>query len=119
VSIIGGVLTAQADNAVNTVTVDHVVSGGKGSAVINGLSFSDASYNSIRINGGTGGLAANIHANVKPLTVFGLGTNNADNLGDATHHLQGIQGKVLLENESSGGSSVVTSTTRATPRPGR
>jgi hypothetical protein len=105
VSIIGGVLTAQADKAVNTVTVDHVVSGGKGFAEINGQFFSDAAYNSIRINGGPGGLAAKIHANVKPLTVFAVGTNNADNLGDATNHLQGIQGKVLLENET--GSSVV------------
>jgi hypothetical protein len=105
VSIIGGVLTAQADNAVNTVTVDHVVSAGKGFAEINGQFFSDATYNSIRINGGTGGLAANIHTNVKPLTVFAVGTNNADNLGDATNQLQGIQGKVLLENET--GSSVV------------
>jgi hypothetical protein len=105
VSIIGGVLTAQADNTFTTVSVGHVVQAGKGFAVINGHSFSDAAYNSIRINGGTGGLQANILANVKPLTVFGVGKNNVVDLGDGTNHLQGIQGTVLLENET--GSSVV------------
>ena len=110
VSVVGGVLTAQvdkADKAFNTVTVDHVVQSGKGFAEINGHFFSDAAYNSIQINGGSGGLTANIHANVKPLTVSGVGTKNVDNLGDATNKLQGIQATVLLENESSGGSSTV------------
>jgi hypothetical protein len=105
VSIIGGVLTAQADNTFTVVSVGHVVQGGKGFAIINGHSFSDAAYNSIRINGGTGGLQANILANVKPLTVFGVGKNNVVDLGDGTNHLQGIQGTVLLENET--GSSIV------------
>jgi hypothetical protein len=38
-SIQGGVLTAQCDSAANTVTLDHVVVGGKGFEEINGHLF--------------------------------------------------------------------------------
>jgi hypothetical protein len=101
VSILGGVLTAQADNiGVNTVTVDHVVVAGKGFAQINGGKlFADGSYTSIRINGGAGGTVTSVHGNVKPLTVFGASANDVVNLGDAAHKLQGIQGTVLVEDE--------------------
>jgi hypothetical protein len=101
VSVLGGVLTAQADAGFNTVTVDHFNLFGRGFADINGQFFADSSYSSIRINGGAGGTVTNIHANVKPVTVFGAAHNDVDNLGDATNHLQGIQATVLLENEPS------------------
>jgi hypothetical protein len=94
-SIIGGVLTAQCDSALNTVTVDHSGS----SAIIDGQSFLDTTYNSIAINGGAGGMISNIRANVKPLTVFGDTGNDVVNLGDTASKVQGIQATVLLENE--------------------
>jgi hypothetical protein len=97
VSILNGVLTAQADSTFNVVTVDH---SGFGAAVINGRSFADASYNSIRINGGAGGLLANLRGNVKPLTVVGASSKTVDILGDTSNRLQGIQAPVLLENVS-------------------
>jgi hypothetical protein len=95
----GGVLTAQADSGFNTVTVDHVLMAGKGFADINGHFFSDASYKSIRINGGAGGTVTNIHSTVKPLTVFGDSAKDVVNLGDTSNKLQGILGTVLLEDE--------------------
>jgi hypothetical protein len=88
VSLIGGVLTAQCDNGFNTVTVDH-----SGSfAVINGTSWFDGTYNSIRINGGLGGTTSNIHANVRPLTVNGGGpdTANVGNGGRLTDILAAV-----------------------------
>jgi hypothetical protein len=98
VSVLNGVLTAQCSNTgSNLVQVDHVVKAGKGFADINGHLFSDASYNSIRINGGAGGTRTDILGNVKPLTVFGDSNNDEVDLGNASRKLQGIQGKVLLE----------------------
>jgi hypothetical protein len=98
-NIQGGVLTFQGDSASDTVTVDHVVLAGKGFAEINDQFFSDASYSSIRINGGTGGTVTNIHGNVKPLSVFGDSTKDVVNLGDTSNKLQGIQATVLMEDE--------------------
>jgi hypothetical protein len=95
----GGVLTAQCDAAANTVTVDHVVQGGKGFAEINGHLFADTSYSSIRIIGGAGGTTTNVHSNVKPLTVFGDSNKDVVNLGDTSNKLQGIRGAVLVEDE--------------------
>jgi hypothetical protein len=100
VKILGGVLTAQCDSAANTVTVDHVLKAGKGFAEINGQFFSDASYTSIRINGGAGGTVTDVHGNVKPLTVFGDSAKDVVNLGDATNKVQGIKGAVLVEDEA-------------------
>jgi hypothetical protein len=105
-SIVNGVLTAQCDSAANTVTVDHVVQAGKGFADINGHFFADAKYSSIQVIGGAGGTVTNIHGNVKPLTVLGDSAKDVVNLGDATNHVQGIQGTVRLEDEH-GFSSVV------------
>jgi hypothetical protein len=99
VSVLNGVLTAQADSAFNTVTVDHVVQAGKGFAEINGHFFADTRYSSISINGGAGGTVTNIHGNVKPLAVFGASAKDVVNLGDTSNKLQGIQGTVLLEDE--------------------
>jgi hypothetical protein len=91
---LAGVLLVECDSGANTVTVDHSGT----SAVINGTSFADGSYNLIEIFGGAGGTVFNIRANVKPLTVFGA-ANDVVNLGSASSQLQGIQGTVLLENE--------------------
>jgi hypothetical protein len=99
VSVLGGVLTAQCDGGANTVTVDHVIVSGKGFAEINGKFFSDASYNSIRVNGGAGGTVTDIHGTVKPLTVFGDSAKDVVNLGSVSNKVQGIQGNVLLEDE--------------------
>jgi hypothetical protein len=99
-NILNGVLTAQCDSGSNTVTVDHVVVATKAYTLINGHAFADASYNSIRINGGAGGTVTDIHANVKPLTVFGDSAKDVVNLGDAFNRLQSIQAKVLLEDEN-------------------
>jgi hypothetical protein len=99
VGIQGGVLTAQCDSGSNTVTMDHVVMAGKGFEEINGHFFSDASYNSIRVNGGAGGTVTDIHSNVKPLTVFGDSNKDVVNLGSTANQVQGIRGSVLVEDE--------------------
>jgi acrosin len=106
VGIHGGVLTALCDSAANTVTVDHVVQGGKGFEEINGHLFSDASYNSIQIIGGAGGTVTDVHGNVKPLTVLGDSNKDVVNLGSTANQLQGIQGTVLVEDEHGFSSTV-------------
>jgi len=58
IHIVSGVLTVDCDNAVNTVTVDHAGS----TTTVNGQPFADASFNSIRINMGTGGGTVNLNA---------------------------------------------------------
>jgi hypothetical protein len=128
----GGVLTAQCDSAANTVTVDHVVIGGKGFAEINGGAgaklFADTSYSSIHILGGAGGTTTKVHSNVKPLTVFGDSNKDVVNLGDTSNKVQGIQGTVLVEDEKGffstvnvndqGDSAARTVTLSSVPRPG-
>jgi hypothetical protein len=94
ISIQAGVLTAQCDNGFNQVTVFHSGS----SAVINGQSFSDSSYSSIRVNAGTGGTQAFIEANVKPVTVNGGSSSDFDGLGNGGS-LAGILAPVTLNND--------------------
>jgi len=65
--------------------------------VINGLDFNDASYNSIRVNGGAGGTQSFIEANVKPVTVNGNSSNDFDGLGNGGS-LAGILAPVTLNN---------------------
>jgi hypothetical protein len=103
-AIQGGVLTAVSNSAINpdTITLDHEVINGQGFAVLNGQSFSDASYNSIEIGGtleNDGGIVANIHGNVKPLRVIGDSITLMDvvNLGNGGNQ-QGIQAAVQLDN---------------------
>jgi hypothetical protein len=91
------VLTAQCDGGANVVTVDHAGS----SAVVNGQSFLDTNYVSIRVNGGAGGTTANFHANVKPLTFFG-GSNlfistDTVNVGEGGS-VQNIAGALTIED---------------------
>jgi hypothetical protein len=94
IRILGGVLTAPCDSGFNQVSVFHSGS----SAVINGLSFSDASYNSIQVNGGAGGTQVFIEANVKPVTVNGGSNNDFDGLGNGGS-LAGILAPVTLNND--------------------
>jgi hypothetical protein len=93
ISIINGVLEAECDQNFNSVFVDHSGT----SAVINGQSFPDAQYNSIRVDGGSGGLTAFVHANVKNLAVYGNsfanGATDTVYVGNA-NSLSGIQSLV-------------------------
>jgi hypothetical protein len=97
VSILNGVLTAQADSGPNTVTVDHAVVAGQGLAVINGQSFADASYNSIQVNGGAGGTTTFLSGNVKPVTVVSSGGTNMVNVGNNSS-LAGILNTITINN---------------------
>jgi hypothetical protein len=93
ISIQAGVLTAQCDNGFNQVSVFHTGS----FAVINGQDFNDASYNSIRVNGGSGGTQVFIEANVKPVTVIGNSFNDLEAIGNGGS-LTGILAPVSLDD---------------------
>jgi hypothetical protein len=97
VSVIASVLTAQCDSGTNVVNVDHAAS----AAVVNGQSFADATYTSIRINGSAGGTTANIHANAKPLTFFGgaglFQPADTVNVGEGGN-VMGILGTLTVED---------------------
>jgi hypothetical protein len=97
IGIIGGVLTVNCTGGPESITVSHAFAGS--SAIINGLMFSDASYNSIRINGGSGGLTANIQANIKPVDVVGA-SSDVVNVGNAGW-VAGIQSQVTIRNPPS------------------
>jgi hypothetical protein len=93
VFIQGGVLIAQADSGFDDVRVFH-----SGSfAFINGQAFSDASYNSIRVNGGAGGTHTTIFSNVKPVTVNGAAANDVVDVGNSGS-LAGIMAPLTLNN---------------------
>jgi hypothetical protein len=108
VSVVGGVLTAQCDSGSNTVTVDHGITIDFGGyATINGQSFFDSQYNSIRINGGAGGTLSNIHGNVKSLLVNDHSNHDVVNVGDTSNRVQGIQGMVSVQNVGSFNTDVI------------
>jgi hypothetical protein len=93
IGIYSGVLTVICTGGPDTITVSHPGL----FTVINGSTFSDASYLSIHINGGSGGLTANIQANVKPLSVVGDSSSDVVNVGNAGS-LSGIQRPVSMNN---------------------
>jgi hypothetical protein len=91
ISILGGVLTVICTGGPDTITVSH--SGLF--TVINGSTFTDASYLSIDIYGANGGLTANIQANVKPVRVVDSSLSDVVNVGNAGS-LSGIQSPVSI-----------------------
>ncbi len=95
-SVINGVLTVNCDNNLNEVSVEH----GQGYAIINGSQFSDGTYNSIQIYGGSGGLRTLIQANVKPLALFGRHQGDTVQIGYPGKTLDRIQAPLDLENPS-------------------
>jgi hypothetical protein len=94
VSVVSRVLTVQCDSGANAVTVDY----SSGFTVINGAAYSVAGHDSIRINGGAGGLTTNIRANVKPLALFGAHDGDAVNIGDTANTVQRILAPLDIEN---------------------
>jgi hypothetical protein len=94
ITIANSVLRVDCSNTgQNTVTVDHIGS----TTLINNTGFADARFNSIVINGGTGGTTENLRATVKPLTVFNNALDTV-NIGNLAGTVQGIQADVTLEN---------------------
>jgi hypothetical protein len=97
-SIINRVLTVQCDNtSANDVTADVVVNDLGYFTVINGQLFSYSAHDSIRINGGSAGLTTYIHANGKPLSLFGAHDNDFVHIG-GNNYLRGIQARLDIEN---------------------
>jgi hypothetical protein len=86
----------------DTVTLDHGVDGAGGYATFNGgaTRFHDGSYHQMAILGGTGGLTANLHANVKLVELFPYPTPCSApyviNVGDASNHVHRIQAPLEL-----------------------
>jgi hypothetical protein len=128
IQVVSGVLTVDCDSAVNTVTVDHAGS----TTTVNGLPFADASFNSIRINMGTGGGTVNLNATpAKPATVNQVpGGNVTVQVSPTARNLDTIQGSVLVNggadvstlivnDQAHTGSTTYTLTASSVARPGR
>ena len=93
--IVNGVLMVNCSGQ-NVVTVDHVGQ----TTIINNTGFGDETFDSIQINGGGAGTTENLHATVKPITVFNANLDTV-NVGDLSGSVQGIQATLTLENPPS------------------
>jgi hypothetical protein len=99
IGIVNRVLTVQCDDtSFNYVTVDHGSDFFGPHAIINSAVIYDSYYDSIRINGGRGGLSTVIAANVKPLSLFGQAQDDRVYVGNSSRTLSGIQASLDLEN---------------------
>lgn len=122
------VLTVNCDSAVNTVTVDHAGA----TTTVNAAPFADASFDSLRINLGTGGATVNLDATPpRPTSVLGVNgsdvkvrvSRNAQDLdtiqGAVAVSGGGLLGSILeIHDQAHAAGAVYTVTTTTVGRPG-